>query len=72
MINGKTRFLDAFRDTKPNTTVAKWVNGETILKNLDGDQLKYWLKEYSLGDLFISDELLTRSARALNHSRTRC
>lgn len=51
------QFLDAFSDVKPTTAVVQWGNGETVLKNLDGDQLKYWLKEYTLGDLFISGEL---------------
>lgn len=49
--------LDAFGETKPTTTVAKWENGETQLHVLDEDALKYWLKEYSLGALFRSGEL---------------
>jgi predicted ATPase len=52
-----SQFLDALTDTKPTTTVAKWENGETILKVLAGEQLDYWLKEYSLGALFKSGEL---------------
>ena len=51
------RFLDAFRDTKPTTTVAKWENGETILRTISGETLDYWLQEYSLGSLFRSGEL---------------
>ncbi len=51
------QFLDAFTDTKPTTTVAKWQDGETILKVLEGEQLAYWLQEYSLGALFRSGEL---------------
>ncbi|MCI0690452.1 AAA family ATPase [candidate division KSB1 bacterium] len=51
------QFLDAFTDTKPTTTVAKWENGETTIKVLAGEQLDYWLKEYSLGALFKSGEL---------------
>jgi predicted ATPase len=51
------QFLDAFTETKPTTTVAKWENGETTLKVLEGEQLDYWLKEYSLGALFKSGEL---------------
>ncbi len=50
-------FLDAFRDTRPTTTVAKWENGETILKTIEGEALDYWLQEYSLGSLFRSGEL---------------
>ena len=30
---------------------------ETVLKNVEGEQLKRWLKEYSLGALFRSGEL---------------
>jgi predicted ATPase len=51
------QFLDAFQDTKPTTTVARWADGETTLKTLDGSALDYWLKEYSLGALFRSGEL---------------
>jgi len=51
------QFLDAFEDTKPTTTVTKWVNGETILKTLSGEKLERWLKEYSLGSLYRSGEL---------------
>jgi len=51
------QFLDAFTDTRPTTTVAKWENGETTLKALAGEKLDYWLKEYSLGALFKSGEL---------------
>jgi predicted ATPase len=51
------QFLDAFGDTRPTTTVAKWVNGETILQTLREEDLDYWLREYSLGNLFKSGEL---------------
>jgi predicted ATPase len=51
------QFLDAFRDTLPTTTVTKWEDGETELKTIDGKQLEYWLKEYTLGGLFKSGEL---------------
>lgn len=51
------QFLDAFTGMKPTTTVAKWENGETALKVIEGEQLDYWLKEYSLGALFKSGEL---------------
>jgi len=51
------QFLDAFHDTKPTTTVTKWCGGETILTKLKGENLDYWLKEYSLGALFKSGEL---------------
>lgn len=51
------QFLDAFAGTKPTTTIAKWQDGETVLKTLKGEDLEYWLKEYSLGALFKSGEL---------------
>jgi len=51
------QFLDAFVGTMPTTTVAKWQNGETALQTLRGEELDYWLKEYSLGSLFKSGEL---------------
>ncbi len=51
------QFLDAFVGNRPTTTVAKWENGETILQTLKGEELDYWLKEYSLGSLFKSGEL---------------
>lgn len=51
------QFLDAFVGTRPTTTVAKWKNGETTLQTLRGDELDYWLKEYSIGALFKSGEL---------------
>ncbi len=50
-------FLNAFAGTIPTTTVAKWENGETQLKTIQGNELNYWLKEYSLGSLFKSGEL---------------
>ncbi len=52
-----SQFLDAFRGTKPTTTVAKWENGETVLKTVSDEALAYWLEEYSLGSLFRSGEL---------------
>ena len=51
------QLLDAFTDTKPTTTVTKWEDGQTILQNLDGDDLAYWLQGYTLGALFKSGEL---------------
>jgi predicted ATPase len=51
------QFLDAFREEPPTTTVAQWVDGETQLSVLDGEELRRWLKDYSLGSLFLSGEL---------------
>jgi hypothetical protein len=51
------QFLDSFGDSRPTTTVAKLVDGETVLKTVDGKELEYWLKEYSLGALYRTGEL---------------
>lgn len=51
------QFLDAFRNEPPTTTVAHWVDGETRLSVVDGEELARWLEEYSLGALFRSGEL---------------
>lgn len=51
------QLLDAFSELKPTTTIVKWDEGETTLKTLSGQDLDYWLKEYSLGALFKSGEL---------------
>jgi predicted ATPase len=57
MTTHSDQFLDAFGDTPPTTTVAKWIDGETNLNTLDGEALRYWLSEYSLGKLYRSGEL---------------
>ncbi|MBI2478603.1 MAG: hypothetical protein HYV60_08185 [Planctomycetia bacterium] len=49
--------LDAFGDEPPTTTVVERVNGETVLRVIDGEQLEYWLSQYSLGELYRSKEL---------------
>ena len=36
-------FLDAFRDEPPTTTVAQWIDGETRLAVVDGEELQRWL-----------------------------
>lgn len=51
------QLLDAFSGEPPTTTVAAWVDGETRLSVVDGDELRRWLCEYSLGALFRSGEL---------------
>jgi len=51
------QFLNAFRDEVPTTTVAQWMDGETTLNTVDGDELKRWLERYSLGELFHSGDL---------------
>lgn len=49
--------LDAFGDDPPTTTVCERENGATRLRVLSGEQLTYWLKEYSLGELYRSSQL---------------
>ena len=51
------QFLDAFGETVPTTTAARSVDGETQLSVIDGDELRRWLREYSLGAIFRSGEL---------------
>lgn len=52
------QLLDAFTEEPPVTTVAQWVDGSTRLAVVDGEELRRWLKEYSLGSLLSSGELL--------------
>lgn len=52
-----SQFLDAFQDVKPVTTVARWRDGKSFFKVLDGEELNYWLRSYTLGSLFTSGEL---------------
>ena len=49
--------LDSFGDTQPTTTIVERHDGETKLRVISGDELQYWLKQYTLGDLFRSKEL---------------
>ena len=52
-----TDFMSAFRDVPPTTTVFNWQNGQTVLQTLSGDKLDYWLKDYTLGEMFRSGQL---------------
>lgn len=52
-------FLDAFNDDPPNTVVVGWRDGMTSLTPVSGKKLEYWLKQYTLGELFSSNELET-------------
>jgi predicted ATPase len=51
--------LDAFGEHSAATTVVEWKKGETNLRVLAGDRLNYWLKKYSMGELYRSKELET-------------
>lgn len=51
-------FLNAFpKKSIPKTTVFEWDGGETIIRVPPEDELRYWLQEYSLGDLQRSGQL---------------
>jgi predicted ATPase len=50
-------FLDAFREMIPTITVVNWSEGRTQLQVLSGEQLGYWLKQYTLGEIYRTGEL---------------
>jgi predicted ATPase len=49
--------LDAFGHEPLTTTVVDWRDGKTMLRVLAGERLDYWLKKYTLGELYRSWEL---------------
>ncbi len=50
-------FLNAFGEEAPTTTVVECSDGQTTLHVISGDELSYWLKQYTLGEMFRSREL---------------
>lgn len=52
--------LDAFGRETPTTTVVEWRDGETKLRVISGEDLEYWMKQYTLGELYRSNELETQ------------
>lgn len=50
-------FLDAFGDDAPTTTIVEREEGQTVLRVVSGGELSYWLKHYTLGELYRSKEL---------------
>jgi predicted ATPase len=52
-----TELLDALTPHRPKITVAQLMDGQTQLRNVDDDELKRWLSEYTLGSLQRSGEL---------------
>jgi predicted ATPase len=50
-------FLDAFAEATPTITVVSSVEGRTNLQVLSGEKLKYWLKHYTLGEMYRTGEL---------------
>jgi predicted ATPase len=51
------QFLDAFGQSDIATTVVEREEGETHLHKVSARELREWLKEYSLGSLYLSGEL---------------
>ncbi len=49
-------FLDAFR-VVPTVTVVNWSEGRTKLQVRSGEELAYWLKQYTLGEIYRTGEL---------------
>ena len=49
-------FLNAFRDEPPTTTVVTSDGSESELKTLEGESLKRWIDDYSLGKFAFSGE----------------
>ena len=50
-------FLSAFGSDPPTTTVVERQDGQTVLRVVSGESLSYWLKDYTLGELYRSSEL---------------
>jgi predicted ATPase len=48
--------LDAFREDLPTVTVVTWNGSATEMKTVTGDDLKYWVENYSLGKFAFSGE----------------
>ena len=57
MTTHSPEFLDAFGSEIPTTTVVERHEGQTRLRVVSGDELSYWLKQYTLGELYRSKEL---------------
>jgi predicted ATPase len=49
--------IDAFSDEPEAVCVCEKVEGSTVIQRLDKERLKIWLKDYSLGHLWMSGEI---------------
>ena len=49
--------VDALSDYPSSIVVCEQENGESQFERLDGERLRTWLDQYSLGDLWSSGEL---------------
>jgi predicted ATPase len=49
--------LDAFTETPESVCICEKVEGSTVIRRLDKENLKVWLKDYSLGHLWMSGEI---------------
>ncbi len=52
-----TALVDAFSDDPEAVCVCEKVNGATVIKRLEKEQMKVWLDDYSLGHLWASGEI---------------
>ncbi len=49
--------LTALGEYQPTTTIVEFARGGTTLRPVSADDLAYWLREYSLGEMFRTGEL---------------
>lgn len=49
--------LDAFGREPPTTTIVEREGGQTVLRTVASEELDYWLRQYTLGELQRSNEL---------------
>ncbi len=52
-----SEFLTACGGFIPSTLIIEWKEGESVMRQVSEEKLKYWLEDYTLGSLFSSGEL---------------